>query len=73
LTVSFSAAGLGNASGADFTLAGPVTVNSRCFTKSGNKPQAANEQETLNVDQTETSRSRTAGRTARSPSRRCRR
>jgi hypothetical protein len=54
LTVSFSAAGLGNAAGATFTLSGPVTVNSRCYTKSGNKPQAANKQETVNVSQTET-------------------
>jgi hypothetical protein len=54
LTVSFSAAGLGNAAGAEFTLSGPVTVNSRCYTKSGNKPQAANKQETIDVSQTET-------------------
>lgn len=54
LTVSFSAAGLGNAEGATFTLAGPVTVASRCYTRSGNKPQAANKQETVNVSQTET-------------------
>jgi hypothetical protein len=27
-------------------------VSSRCYTKSGNKPQAANKQETLNVSQT---------------------
>jgi hypothetical protein len=54
LTVSFSAAGLGNATGATFTLEGPVTVNSRCYTKSGNTPQAANKQETVNVSTTET-------------------
>ena len=54
LTVTASIAGLGNAEGAEFTLSGPVTVNSRCYTKSGNKPQAANKQETINVSQTET-------------------
>ena len=54
LTVTASVAGLGNAEGADFTLEGPVTVNSRCYTKSGNKPQAANKQETIDVDQTAT-------------------
>ncbi len=54
LTLSASVAGLGNASSATFTLEGPVTVSSRCYTKSGNKPQAANKQETINVSQTET-------------------
>ncbi len=54
LTVTASIAGLGNAEGADFTLSGPVTVNSRCYTKSGNKPQAANKQETIAVNQTDT-------------------
>jgi hypothetical protein len=54
LTLSASVAGLGNASTATFTLQGPVTVSSRCYTKSGNKPQAANKQETINVSQTET-------------------
>jgi hypothetical protein len=54
LTVTASIAGLGNAEGAEFTLSGPVTVNSRCYTKSGNKPQAANKQETVDVNQTET-------------------
>jgi hypothetical protein len=54
LTLSASVAGLGNASSATFTLQGPVTVSSRCYTKSGNKPQAANKQETINVSQTET-------------------
>ena len=51
LTVTASVAGLGDAEGADFTLSGPVTVNSRCYTKSGNKPQAANKQETIDVNQ----------------------
>jgi hypothetical protein len=54
LTVTASVAGLGNAEGATFTLSGPVTVSSRCYTKSGNKPQAANKQETINVAQTDT-------------------
>ena len=54
LTVNFKAAGLGNAGTADFTLSGNVTVNSRCYTKSNNKPQAANKQETIDVNQTKT-------------------
>ncbi len=54
LTLSASVAGLGNASSATFTLQGPVTVSSRCYNKGGNKPQAANKQETINVSQTET-------------------
>lgn len=52
LTVSGKAAGLGNTSQtADFTLTGTVNVSSRCYTKSGNQPQAANKQETDTVDQ----------------------
>ncbi len=54
LTVTGSVAGLGNASGAKFTLSGDVVVSSRCFTKSGNKPQAANKQETIAVSDTKT-------------------
>jgi hypothetical protein len=50
LVVSFKAAGLGNSSTVDFSLTGTVNVSSRCYTKSGNKPQAANKQETINVD-----------------------
>ena len=30
-----------------------MTVSSRCYTKSGNKPQAANKQETIAVNQTD--------------------
>ena len=47
LTVKFKAAGLGNAPTADFTLTGEAVVSSRCYTKSNNKPQAANKQETV--------------------------
>ena len=54
LTLSASVAGLGNVPSATFSLQGPVTVSSRCYTKSGNKPQAANKQETVNVSQTQT-------------------
>ena len=50
LVVSFKAAGLGNAPTASFSLNGTVDVQSRCYTKSGNRPQAANKQETINVD-----------------------
>jgi hypothetical protein len=55
LTFSASVAGLGNASTADFDWNGTIDVSSRCYTKSGNKPQAANKQETINVDATTTS------------------
>ena len=52
LSVSGKAAGLGNASTtADASLTGTVDVYSRCYNKGGNKPQADNKQETLNVDQ----------------------
>jgi hypothetical protein len=54
ITFSASVAGLGNVSEATFNLVGTVDVSSRCYTKSNNKPQAANKQETINVDSTET-------------------
>lgn len=53
LTVSFKAAGLGNAEEtATFNLSGEVDVFSRCYNRGGNKPQADNKQETLAVDTT---------------------
>ena|SRR5215217_4176275 len=52
IVITFKAAGLGNASPATFSLTGSVDVSSRCYTKSNNKPQAANKQETINVNQT---------------------
>ena len=54
LTVSFKAAGLGNAAGATFNLTGNVEVFSRCYNNGGNKPQADNKQETIAVNQTQT-------------------
>jgi hypothetical protein len=55
LTVGAKVAGLGNTTeAADFSLIGEATVSSRCFTKSGNQPQAANKQETIDVNTTET-------------------
>jgi hypothetical protein len=54
LILSASVAGLGNVPSATFSLNGTVDVSSRCYTKSGNKPQAANKQETINVSQTQT-------------------
>ena len=54
LTFSASVAGLGNVASAEFSLEGTASVSSRCYTRSGNTPQAANKQETINVDQTET-------------------
>jgi hypothetical protein len=50
LTVSGTAAGLGNIGSVDITLTGSVTVDARCYTKSQNKPQAANKQETTDVN-----------------------
>ena len=52
-TFTASVAGLGNASSATLSLEGTITVSSRCYTKSGNKPQAANKQETIGVNDTE--------------------
>ena len=54
LTLSASVAGLGNVPSATFDLVGTADVSSRCYTKSGNKPQAANKQETISVNSTET-------------------
>lgn len=54
ITFSASVAGLGNVTEATFSLVGTIDVSSRCYTRSGNKPQAANKQETINVDSTET-------------------
>jgi hypothetical protein len=51
LTVSGTAQGLGNIGSVAISLTGTVDVSSRCYTKSGNKPQAANKQEAINVDQ----------------------
>ena len=49
LTITASIAGLGNVPSADFALEGTVEVFSRCYNKGGNKPQADNKQETINV------------------------
>jgi hypothetical protein len=54
ITFSASVAGLGNVETAKFNLVGTIDVSSRCYTRSGNKPQAANKQETIPVDSTET-------------------
>jgi hypothetical protein len=54
LTVSFKAAGLGNVESATFNLDGSVTVSSRCYTRKGNTPQAANKQETIPVSASDT-------------------
>jgi hypothetical protein len=54
LILSASVAGLGSVPSATFDLKGDVNVSSRCYTKSGNKPQAANKQETIPVSQSET-------------------
>jgi hypothetical protein len=54
LTISASIAGLGNVPNATFSLEGSVDVSSRCYTRSGNKPQAANKQESISVSSTDT-------------------
>jgi len=54
LTISAKIAGLGNVGTATFDLEGSVDVSSRCYTRSGNKPQAANKQETLTIDESGT-------------------
>ena len=54
LILSASVAGLGSVESVTFDLDGTVDVSSRCYTKSGNKPQAANKQEQISVDQTAT-------------------
>lgn len=51
LLIEASVAGLGNATGADATLTGSVSVSSRCYTRKGNTPQAANKQENIEVNQ----------------------
>ena len=52
LTISGKAAGLGQGSTtANWTLTGSVDVFSRCYNRGGNKPQADNKQETLEVNQ----------------------
>jgi hypothetical protein len=51
LTVSGKVAGLGNITTADASLTGTVDVFSRCYNRGGNKPQADNKQESINVDQ----------------------
>lgn len=51
LTITGKVAGLGNITSVDASLTGTVDVFSRCYNKGGNKPQADNKQETINVDQ----------------------
>lgn len=50
LTISASIAGLGNVSSVNLDLNGSVDVFSRCYNRGGNKPQADNKQETIDVD-----------------------
>ena len=50
LIISASIAGLGNVSSVTLDLDGTVDVFSRCYNRGGNKPQADNKQETINVD-----------------------
>lgn len=50
LNIKFKVAGLGNVPSATFDLDGTVDVFSRCYNRGGNKPQADNKQETIDVD-----------------------
>ena len=54
LTITASIAGLGNVPTASFNLSGTVDVSSRCYTRKGNTPQAANKQESITVDSDKT-------------------
>ena len=56
LIVTASVAGLGNVPSVELGLEGTVSVSSRCYTRSGNKPQAANKQESITVARRERSR-----------------
>jgi hypothetical protein len=54
LLIEGRATGLGNTVGsADFELNGTVDLDSRCYNRGGNKPQADNKQETVAVSATE--------------------
>ena len=50
LFLSAKAAGLGDVPDVDFTVTGTLEVFSRCFNRGGNRPQADNKQETIDVD-----------------------
>jgi hypothetical protein len=52
ITITGKATGLGNVPAVDFTLSGTIDVNSRCYTRKGNTPQAANKQAQVEVDAT---------------------
>jgi hypothetical protein len=52
LVLSAKAAGLGDVPDVDFTVTGTLDVFSRCYNHGGNKPQADNKQETINVNAT---------------------
>ncbi len=50
LLLSGKATGLGNATGVNFIVTGTIHVSSRCYTRKGNTPQAANKQEAIDVN-----------------------
>jgi hypothetical protein len=53
LNLAFKAAGLGNATAyATWSLTGSGTLFSRCYNRGGNKPQADNKQETVDIGAT---------------------
>ena len=54
IVISAKVAGLGNVDFANLSLTGELQVSARCYTRSGNTPQAANKQETTSVSQSGT-------------------
>jgi hypothetical protein len=52
LFLSAKAAGLGDVPDVNFTVTGTVDLFSRCYNRGGNKPQADNKQETIEIDAT---------------------
>jgi hypothetical protein len=50
ISITGKATGLGNVPEVDFVLTGDIVVDSRCYTKKGNTPQAANKQAHIEID-----------------------
>ena len=73
LTLSASVAGLGSVETVTLSLEGTANVSSRCYTRSGNKPQAARKQETIDVNTSDTFHVRNGRTNATFTSHRCRR
>ena len=50
IVISGKATGLGNVPSVDFLVTGSILLSSRCYTRRGNTPQAANKQESHDVN-----------------------